>query len=99
MVKAASKNCVWYREDSVSGCKLMTELICSRRKCSFCETERQFLKRQKEFEEKHPELQNMKVCARCKQLKNMEEFNFLHSSKDGREQYCRECKNEMRRMR
>lgn len=33
----------------------------------------------------------MKVCCKCKDEKDLEEFGNLHSSKDGKQKYCKEC--------
>ena len=95
---AKKKNCVWFAENSVSGCKIMTELICSHKdKCSFYETKAQFETRQKEFSDKHQDMDTKKRCEKCKAIKTLAEFNRCSSSRDGREQYCRECRAEMKK--
>ena len=33
-------------------CRILEELVCEERKCSFCETEKEYNKRQKDFERK-----------------------------------------------
>ncbi len=91
--------CVWYSKNSASGCRIMTELICAERKCSFCETEKDYKERMRIFRETHSDMNEKKVCEKCRQFKDFEEFNFSSASKDGRERYCRECKAEMKKVR
>ena len=96
--KKVKENCVWFAQNSVSGCRVMTELICSRKdKCSFYETEAQFNRRQREFEAKHQDMGTKKRCIRCREIKDLSEFNLRGSSKDGRESYCRDCRKAMKK--
>ena len=39
---------------------------------------------------------NKKWCAKCKQIKEKIKFNNLHSSHDGKDRLCKECRNKYR---
>ena len=47
---AIQKGCFHYWRGE---CKVLEELVCRERKCSFCETEKEYNKRQKEFYRKY----------------------------------------------
>ena len=96
MVKKVKTGCVWYSENSASGCRILTEAVCAERECSFCESKKAYNERMKRFKEAHPDMATKKVCGKCRQLKSFDEFNFSSASKDGRERYCRECRSETR---
>ncbi len=36
-------------------------------------------------------------CSRCKEVKSLDEFNRDKSRKDGRQRYCKTCRNASRR--
>ena len=96
-MKKIKTGCVWYSENSASGCRILTEAVCAERECSFCESKKAYNERMKRFKEAHPDMDTKKVCGKCRQLKSFDEFNFSSASKDGRERYCRECRNEIRK--
>ena len=38
-----------------------------------------------------------KSCSKCNILKSIEDFNIDRQRKDGRQRYCRECRNKSKR--
>ena len=39
----------------------------------------------------------MKICSKCKESKELEDFNLHKTKKDGHQDYCRTCDNERKR--
>lgn len=90
-------NCHWHSDEPRPRCTILTELVCKKGKCTFYETEMQFKKRQEAFEKKHGRLGESKLCKKCGNVKNIEEFGRSLSAPDGREGVCLECRREQSR--